>query len=166
MAHDRRLPIDPDLDPTDPGEPGPTHHARGAGPAFRRADPAVLAAVAAGGMVGASARYGIARWSPVVPGQVPWATLWTNLGGSLVLGVVLVLVLERSRGHRLLRPFLATGAIGAFTTMSTYAVEVALLVRDDHPLTGAVYAVASLIGGVVAAAAGLRIGRRVPEAAR
>ena len=160
---DPALPIDPDLDPGDPAEPTAGPAAGPAGALRRRprdrfqAD--VLAAIAAGGMVGASARYGLARWLPVEPGRFPWATFWTNLSGSFVLGVVLVLVLERFPPTRYVRPFAATGVIGAFTTMSTYEVETALLLRDGHPLTALTYSVGSLVAGLALAYAGIRAGR-------
>jgi fluoride exporter len=139
---DPRLPIDPDLER----------------PA-RRADPRVLAAVAAGGMVGASGRYGLTRVLTVRPGAFPWATFWTNVAGSLLLGVILAVLLERLRPHPYIRPFVATGVIGAFTTMSTFQVETALLLRDGHTPVGALYAVVSVTAGVVAAFVGITLGR-------
>jgi fluoride exporter len=123
-----------------------------------RAD--VLAVVAVGGMLGASARYGVARWLPTEPGGFPWATFWTNLAGSFLLGLLLVVVLERFPPTRYARPFLATGILGAFTTMSTLQVETALLIRDGHALTGAIYAAGSVLAGIAAAYAGIATGRR------
>ena len=130
------------------------HHGRG------RAD--VLAVVALGGMLGASARYGVAQWQPTRPGHFPWATFVTNLSGSFLLGLLLVLLLERFPPTRLVRPFLATGIIGAFTTMATYEVETALLIKDGHWLTGVVYGVGSLTAGLVFAYAGISAGRLAP----
>jgi CrcB protein len=140
--HDPLLPIDPDLER-----------------ATRRADPRVLAAVALGGMAGASVRYALARWLPVDPGRFPWATFWTNVGGSFFLGLVLAVLLERLRPYVYVRPFVATGVLGAFTTMSTFQVETALLIRDGHEGAGVVYAAASIVAGVVAASAGITLGR-------
>lgn len=140
--HDPLLPIDPDLER----------------PA-RRADPRVLAAVAMGGMAGASARYGFARWLSTEPGRFPWATFWTNVAGSLLLGLILVVLLERLRPHAYVRPFVVTGVLGAFTTMSTFQVETALLLRDGHAGTGVVYAATSVVASVVAAFAGITLGR-------
>ena len=127
-----------------------------------RAQPDVLAAISLGGMLGASARYGIARWIPTAPHGFPWATFWTNLSGSFLLGFLLVLLLERYPPTKLLRPFLATGIIGAFTTMSTYAVETALLVKDGHAGTALLYGLGSLVAGVILAYAGILVGRLTP----
>ena len=62
--------------------------------------------------------------------------------------------------HPYARRFLAAGVLGAFTTMSTFQVETALLLRDGHPALAAVYVAASVAGGLVLAAAGLAVGRR------
>jgi CrcB protein len=113
-------------------------------------------------MIGASARYGIAEALPTDPGGFPWATFWTNLSGSFLLGLFLVLVLERFPPTRYLRPFVATGILGAFTTMSTYEVETALLLKDGHTVTGLLYGIGSLLAGLAVAYAGIRAGRRIP----
>jgi len=123
--------------------------------------PAVLGVVAVGGMIGASARYGLARALPVRPGELPWATLWTNLTGSFLLGLVLAVLALRLPDQPYARRFLAGGVLGAFTTMSTFQVETALLLRDGRPATAAGYVAASVTGGLLLAAAGLAVGRRV-----
>lgn len=119
----------------------------------------VLAVIALGGIVGATARYEVAKALPTPPGTFPWATFWTNMSGSLVLGFLLVVLLDRARSHRLLRPFLATGILGAYTTMSTYLVETAILIKDGHAAVGVTYAVSSVVVGLLLAFAG-RFGAR------
>jgi CrcB protein len=156
------LPIDADLDPSDPAEPTVAPRPRVRRRWSSRAQPDVLVAIGLGGMLGASARYGIARWIPTAPHGFPWATFWENLSGSFLLGFLLALLLERFPPTRLLRPFLATGIMGAFTTMSTCQVETALLVKDGHAVTGLLYALGSLIAGVVLAYAGILAGRLTP----
>jgi CrcB protein len=165
-ADDDTLPIDPDLAPDDPGQPDehPGHPARYR-PRGRhgRAEPGVLAVISLGGMLGSSARYGIARLIPTAEGGFPWATFWTNLSGSFLLGLFLIVILERLPHSRYLRPFVATGIIGAYTTMSTYLVETALLVKDGHASTGLLYGIGSLVAGLVLAYAGIRAGRLIPR---
>ena len=152
-AGDEAVPIDPDLEvPARPGPQGSSGHP----PAWR---PAVLAAISAGGMLGASARYGVARLWPASAGQFPWATFWTNVSGSLLLGFVVVVMAERFPPSRYLRPFVAIGFIGAYTTFSTYAVETDVLMKDGHVVTGLLYGVSSLVVGLAAAWAGLVAGR-------
>jgi CrcB protein len=166
MDHDHPvIPIDADLVPADPAQPA--GHARAAAPRPRRlghgrARLDVVAVIALGGMIGASARYGIARWLPTRPGGFPWATFWTNLSGSFLLGLLLVLVLERFPPSRYLRPFAATGILGAFTTMSTFEVETALLLKDGHATTALLYGVGSIVAGLALAYAGILAGRLTP----
>ncbi|MDQ6928055.1 MAG: CrcB family protein, partial [Actinomycetota bacterium] len=95
------LPIDPDL---------------AAAGTTRRNQPSVLAAIALGGALGAPARYGIAQLITVSPGGFPWATFVTNVSGSFALGLFFAVVVERFPPTRFLRPFVATGFLGAYTT--------------------------------------------------
>jgi CrcB protein len=127
-----------------------------------RAQPDVIAVIALGGMLGAAARYGIAQLLPVSEGRFPWATFVENLSGSFLLGLLLVLLLERFPPSRYLRPFLATGILGAFTTMSTYQLETALLLKDGPRVTAVVYALGSLTAGLALAYAGILAGRLTP----
>lgn len=131
----------------------------------RRARPDVLAAISAGGVLGALSRYGVARLVPVGAHAFPWATFWTNVSGSLVLGFVLVLLLERFPPARYLRAFVATGFIGAYTTFSTFVVEADLLVKDGHAVLAGAYAAASVVAGLLAAWAGMTVARRLPPRA-
>lgn len=153
------IPIDPDLDPADLSEPSLRPRAAVSQPSLRRAQPAVLVAIAVGGMLGATARFELAEALPATPGHFPWATFWTNLSGSFLLGFALVLLLERFPPTRLVRPFIATGILGAFTTMSTYQVETVLLVKDGHPGTAILYGLGSVAAGLGLAYAGLHTGR-------
>ena len=119
----------------------------------------VLAAIAAGGALGAPARYGIAQLIDVAPDSFPWATFWTNVSGSFALGVVLALLLEHFPPSRYVRAFVATGFLGAYTTYSTFAVETDVLIKDGHAAIAVSYAVASLTAGFVAVWAGMWIAR-------
>jgi fluoride exporter len=162
-AGDDGLPIDPDLAPGDSAEPAADHRAAVRPSAHtRRAEPSVLAAIALGGALGAPARYGIAQLIHVAKDGYPWATFWTNMSGSFALGLILALVLERFPPSRYLRPFVATGFLGAYTTYSTFAVETDLLIKDGHAAIGLAYAGASLVAGFLAVWAGLWAARAVP----
>lgn len=115
----------------------------------------VLSTIAAGGAVGALARYGVARALPVAGGGFPWATFAVNVSGSAALGVLLTIVVERVSGHPLLRPALGTGVLGAFTTFSTMVVDTTLLGRSGHVATAALYVVGSVAAGLLAVTAGM-----------
>ncbi len=158
------LPIDPDLAPDDPGEPhvGAAVVARPPHPMRERARPDVLAVIAAGGALGGSARIGLGLLAPDAAGRVPWTTLAINLTGSFLLGVVLVALVERAHPSRHLRPFLATGFLGGYTTFSTFAVGADRLVSAGNAGGALLYVLLSLVGGVGAALLGLLAGRRLP----
>jgi CrcB protein len=127
----------------------------------RRADVLTLLAIAAGGALGAPARYAVAQivHSPNAGAGFPWATFWTNISGSFALGFLLMLVVRWFPPSPYLRLFLTTGFLGAFTTFSTLTVETDLLVQDGHAAVGLVYAAASLAAGLAAAWAGMVLAR-------
>ncbi|MEU7067700.1 CrcB family protein [Streptomyces sp. NPDC053429] len=125
----------------------------------------VLAAVAAGGAVGASARYGLSLMWPAGPGAFPWATFWTNVTGCALIGVLMVLIGEggRKAPHPLVRPFAGVGVLGGFTTFSTYAVEFSRLLDEGEAGAALGYAgltVAAALGAVWAAASVTRLAVR------
>ena len=154
------LPIDPDLDPDDPGEPS-KGHVRAAGERSRLVPP-ILLAIAAGGFIGAWGRYEVGLAWPVAPGTFPVPTFLINTSGAFVLGLVLTAVLERLRPSRLaklLRFFAGVGILGAWTTMSTMVVEGDLLVKGGHALVALAYVGATLACGLLATTAGIAIGR-------
>jgi len=112
-------------------------------------------------MPGAAARYGVSRAITSPPDHFPWATLWTNVSGSLVLGFLVVVLVGRFPSDRYVRPFAATGFLGAYTTFSTFSVETDLLVKDGHASTAIVYVVASLVAGVSAVWVGVLAARKL-----
>lgn len=116
-------------------------------------------AAALGGGLGALARWGVAEALPHDAGSWPWATLLVNVVGCLVLGVLIGRVFDRAPARPWLRPFLGTGVLGGFTTYSAFAVESVQLAEAGRTGTAAGYVLASVVGGVLAAALGLRAGR-------
>lgn len=157
VHHDDRLPVDPDLRPDDPGEPSPTH--RRTAPAHRSRQPDILAIIAGGGFIGGIARYELGlAWQPH-QGGVPWATFTINTSGAFLLGLILTLVLERLGPTRYIRPFLCVGILGAWTTMSTFAVESDLLIKAGHVATALAYAALTVGVGLSAAWLGTCIAR-------
>jgi fluoride exporter len=110
-------------------------------------------------MLGATARFKLSEALPTRAGHFPWATFWTNLSGSFLLGFLLIVLLERFPSGRYARPFAATGILGAYTTMSTFAVETVLLIKDGHAVIGVVYALGSVAAGVSLAYAGIVVAR-------
>ena len=93
-------------------------------------------------------------------GHFPWATFGANVSGSLLLGFLLALLLERYPPATYARAFAGTGFCGAYTTFSTFSVETDVLVKDGHGGLAAAYVAASLVAGLAAAGAGIVAGRR------
>ncbi len=106
-----------------------------------------LAAVSAGGMLGALARYGLAAAWPHPDGSFPWPTFVVNVSGCLLIGALMVTIAHRP----LLRPFLGVGVLGGYTTFSAYTVET---LRVQAPGTALAYLAATLCGAVLAVWAG------------
>jgi len=124
----------------------------------------VYALAALGGVLGALARWGVATALPHPSGGWPWATLLVNVTGCLLIGVLLAVLLARFPSSPWLRPFLATGVLGGYTTYSTFAVDTIALVDAGRPALAVGYVVASVLGGVLAVVAGLLVGRAAVHA--
>lgn len=118
-----------------------------------------LVAIGTGGMLGALVRYGIGQRWPVGGGELPWSTLAINASGSLLLGMVVVLLVERWPPTRHVRAFVGVGVCGGYTTWSTFMTEAALLVRDGHAGLAAAYLAAGLVTGVAATYVGIGLAR-------
>jgi CrcB protein len=110
----------------------------------------VLAAISAGGVLGALARYGLGVAFPAGPGRFPWATFGINVSGCLLIGVLMVLVTEVWAGRRHLRPFLGVGVLGGYTTFSTYIVDIQRLVAAGAAPTALAYLAGTLVAGLAA----------------
>lgn len=105
----------------------------------------VIGVVAAGGAIGATARYGAAVLWPTAHGTFPLTTFTVNAVGCALMGVLMVVITEVRAAHRLVRPFLGTGILGGFTTFSTYAVDIQRLLAAGR----AAAALATLVGTVL-----------------
>lgn len=111
----------------------------------------VLGAVAAGGAVGAAARYGASLTWPTPAGAFPWTTFAVNTAGCAAIGVLMVLLTEAATApHPLLRPFLGTGILGGFTTFSTYTLDTQRLLSDGDAGRGVAYLGATVVAALAA----------------
>ena len=120
-----------------------------------------LAAVFAGGMLGALARVGLAQGFPHAAGAWPWTTFAVNLAGACLLGWAIARLPPAS--YR--RPFVGIGVCGALTTFSTFQLELLLMLDGDRWVLALAYAAASLVGGLAAVRLGIRLGRAEEVAA-
>lgn len=117
-----------------------------------RVDRRELAAIFAGGFLGAVARAEVAETLPVARGQWPWATFLVNIAGALLLGYFTTRLQERLPLSAYRRPFVGTGICGGLTTFSTMQLELLHMLDDGDVVLGLSYALASVALGVAAVA--------------
>lgn len=110
--------------------------------------------VAIGGVLGVLARWGISRLT-LHSDALIWSTVGINVLGSFLLG----LLVAESWFTRDIREGLGVGFLGGFTTFSTFSVQVVLEADAGEPGRALVYVLASVLGGIAAAAAGYALGR-------
>ena len=126
-------------------------------------DPRLIAVVALGGMVGTTARYALTSAVGSSANGFPTATLIENVLGSFLLGALLEGLLRRgaeSPRGRVLRLGLGTGVLGGFTTFSALAFELERLLANGQVTMALVYAVTSLVLGVLACVGGIALAAR------
>ncbi|MQY04357.1 fluoride efflux transporter FluC [Actinomadura macrotermitis] len=126
---------------------------------LRNAPWSTLAAISAGGVCGALARYGATTAFPHAPGSFDWATFAVNVSGCVLIGMLMVAITEVWQPHRLLRPFLGVGVLGGFTTFSTAIVEVRQAAAAGAAGTALAYLAATLVCALAGVWAGTRVMR-------
>ena len=115
-----------------------------------------LISVAAGGAVGAMARYWVSAFLLNNTNfRLPYGTMLCNVLGSFLMGVFFVLIMEKARLNPELRPIIMVGFLGAFTTFSTFSLEAVTLLQEGHIMSAAIYILMSVVLCVVALYSGL-----------
>lgn len=104
-----------------------------------------------GGGLGAALRHGVNRASLAYLGpDFPYSTLFVNVVGGLLMGVLAELFLVKGGGSQDFRLFLTTGFLGGFTTFSAFSLDAALMwQRSDFAALGT-YVVASVLLSITA----------------
>ena len=117
-------------------------------------------AVAAGGALGALARYLVDRSIEARAFSLfPWSTFTINLSGCFVVGAVVAALVDRHDTPEWLRLGLVMGVLGGYTTFSTFGQETLDLIEEGRLAVAVTYAVSSVAIGVAAVFAGSRLGR-------
>jgi len=120
-----------------------------------------LAAIAAGGALGALARVALGRtFANGAPG-FPWTIFLINVAGAFTLGYLITRLQERLPLSTYRRPFAGTGFCGAFTTFSTLQLDLFRLVDGHHYGLAAAYVIASVVGGYAAVSVATALARGV-----
>jgi CrcB protein len=122
--------------------------------------------VFAGAGLGGALRHGANIASERLFGTgFPYATLFVNVAGSLLMGLLAGYFLTRAGIPQHTRLFLTTGVLGGFTTFSAFSLDAALLIERHAYWSAAAYIVGSVLLSLAALFAGLslfRIGAPLP----
>jgi len=121
-----------------------------------------LAAVAAGGALGASARYlvGVAM-GRMLTGGFPWWTLTVNVAGSVLMGVFVALAAFKLNIGQTGQAFLTIGLLGGFTTFSSFSLDVVTLIERQAHGAALGYIAGSVMLSLGGIFAGLKLTRMV-----
>lgn len=121
-----------------------------------------ILSIAAGGAAGSVARY-LVNISPLagVSGKFPLPTLVINVSGSFLIGFLLILLTDKWDVGDNLRMALIVGFLGAFTTFSTFEMEIYGLAKEREFGIALLYLLLSVAAGFVGVAAGVALSRRL-----
>jgi len=119
-------------------------------------NPSSILAIGSGGFFGATLRFYIGiQVTKYFPHQLPLATLFVNITGSLIIGILVALFTIFTPSDTL-KLFLITGFLGALTTYSAFAIESFLLLGSDF-WYGILNICLNLVGTIIAAGIAYRI---------
>ncbi len=122
----------------------------------------MLVAIAVGGAVGALGRHFVNVGMGSLFGTgFPWGTLTVNIAGSFLMGVLIHMLAVSWNVSPELRALLTVGALGAFTTFSTFSLDVVNMYERDDLFLAGVYIVVSVVASIGALFVGLRLARVV-----
>ena len=118
--------------------------------------------IAMGGAIGAVLRYGASLSVYSIMGRgFPSGTLFVNVTGSLLMGLLGVLMLERFNIGPEWRAAVLVGVLGSFTTFSTFSIETLNLLEQGDVMRAVTNIVLSVLVCLVAVWFGVLIGRQI-----
>lgn len=119
-------------------------------------------AIATGGAIGALMRFWVSSGVYALMGRAfPWGTLAVNVLGSLAMGFLYILLLERLTVGPEVRALLLIGLLGAFTTFSTFSIETLNLIEQADYFKAVLNMLISVIACVAAVWVGVILARQL-----
>lgn len=120
-------------------------------------------AIVAGAVPGALSRYHITEWTKAKFGlHFPYGTFIINLTGCLAIGFFWAILPSFTFYSHQLDLMVRTGFLGAYTTFSTYSLDILILWRNQQNFLSLFFAVASIIFGLIAVRIGAAIAQVFP----
>jgi CrcB protein len=121
-----------------------------------------ILAIAAGGAIGSVARY-LVNISPLanVFEKFPFPTFLINISGSFLIGFFFILLTDRFEPPEALRLAIMIGFLGAFTTFSTFEMEIYGLIKEGETISALAYLFLSVAIGFIGLLGGIWLGRQV-----
>ena len=121
-----------------------------------------LVFIAVGGAIGAVLRYGASMGVYSLLGRgFPYGTLFVNVVGSLLIGVLSVVLLERFDVAPEWRAAVLVGVLGSFTTFSTFSIETLTLLEQGDVVRATANVVLSVLICLIAVWFGVSLGRQI-----
>lgn len=116
-------------------------------------------AVAFGGALGAMSRFFVYNTLMRASSSYPWATFTVNVLGSFLIGIAFVLITERLEMGPYWRGVVTVGFLGAFTTFSTFSMDVIGLLEQGETGSAILYVLSSVVVCIIAAWLGLSLAK-------
>jgi len=117
-------------------------------------------AVAFGGALGAMSRFFVYNVFTHAPRSTyPWATFTVNVAGSFLIGIAFILITERLEMGPYWRGIVTVGFLGAFTTFSTFSMDVIGLLEQGQVSNAIIYVLSSVVVCIIAAWLGLSLAK-------
>lgn len=121
-----------------------------------------LTAIAVGGAAGALLRFAMSNGVYKILGRdFPYGTLAVNVLGSLLIGILFILLIEKLAVAAEWRAGLIVGLLGAFTTFSTFSLETFTLLEDGAFVKAGLYVLLSVVLCLLATWLGISLGRQL-----
>lgn len=115
-----------------------------------------------GGAIGTGCRFGVNQLAALLlggPSRFPYATFIVNLTGSFAIGLLAELFVVRWPAAEIWRAALLVGVLGGYTTFSSFSLETLTLIRSSQWMLVIVYALGSVVAGLLAVWAGTIMAR-------